>query len=128
MKNQQQYRKELATFCRNFINGDYKHLNAIIDNYRHLFMQIDIQELNLTQKTFDSSFKGICKKLFDIRSTDKGYIISLLGLALALHKYHLPLCWYHIDILIDSLTEVLMGVDFQPKELTNEQPAYCVIL
>ena len=127
MKNQQQHRKELVTFFRNFINRNYKHLNAVIDNYRHLFTQIDIQQQNLTQKTFDSSFKSICKKLFDTRPTDKSYIISLLGFALALRKYHLSFSWYHIEILMDSLTDVLTGVDFQPKELINEL-TYCMIL
>ena len=68
------------------------------------------------------------QKLFDTRpAADKSYIISLLAFALALHKYHLLFSWYHIEILMDSLTGVLTGVDFQPKELTNEH-AYCVIL
>ena len=127
MKNQQQRREEITEFCHNFINGNYKHLNVVIDNYRHLLMQIDIQLLNLTQKTFDSSFKSICRKLFDIRPADKSYIISLLGFALALHEFHLSFSWYHIEILMDSLTNVLTGVDFQPKELINEL-TYCVIL
>ena len=133
IKNQQQYLKELATFCRNFINGDYKHSNVIIDNYRHLFMQTDIQELNLTQKTFDSSFKSMCKKLFDTRPADnKSYIIPLLGFALQLHEYHLihHCIWYHVEILIDSLVDVLENINFQLKELTTVEPTYyyCIIL
>ena len=115
MKNQQQHRKEIMEFCRNFVNGNYKQLNAVTDNYRHLFTRIDIQQLNLTQETFDISFKRISRKLFDTRPADKSYIISLLGFALALHEYHLSFSWYHIDILMDSLTDVLTDVDFQPK-------------
>ena len=82
MKNQQQYREEIMEFCRNFINGSNKYLLDVIDNYRHLLTQIDIQQLNITQETFDIAFKIICRKLFNMRPADKSYIIPLLGFAL----------------------------------------------
>ena len=70
MKNQ--HRKEdIGQFCR----GRNRHLHDVIDNYRHLFDQVDIQQLNLTQETFDSSFKRICSKLFDTRPADRNYVI-----------------------------------------------------
>ena len=58
MKNHQ-HPEEIREFCRNFINGNNKHLLDVIDNYRHLLTQIDIQQLNLTQETFDITFKKI---------------------------------------------------------------------
>ena len=114
MKNQQQHREEFMEFCRNFINGNNKHLHAVIDNYRHLLTQIDIQHLNLTQETFDIAFKNICRNLFDTRPADKSYIIPLLGFALQLHEYHLihNCIWYHVEILIDSLVDVLEILTF----------------
>ena len=124
------HREEIMEFCRNFINGDNKHLHDIIDNYRHLFSQIDIQHLNLRQETFDHSFKNICKRLFNIRPADMSYIIALLGFALTLNEYyHLSYyCyWYHVDMLIDSLADVLEDVNFQPKELIDESTC-CIIL
>ena len=61
MSNRKQllYREEISEFCRNFINGGNKHLHDVIDNYRHLFSQIDIKQLHLTQETFDITFKNI---------------------------------------------------------------------
>ena len=67
--NNQQDRKDLEQFCRDFLNERNRNLYNVIDNYRHIFAQIDIQQLNLTQETFDSSFKSICRKLFNIRTT-----------------------------------------------------------
>ena len=128
-----QRRKDIEQFCRDFLKErKRRHLHDVIDNYRHLLTQIDIQQLNLTQETFYISFKNICKKLFDTRPADKSYIISLLGFALALHEYHLSFSWYHIEILMDLLTDILTDVGFQPKELIDElvdEPiTYCVIL
>ena len=134
MKKNQQYRKEILEFCRNFINGGNKHLHDVIDNYRHLFLQIDIKQLNLTKETFDI-FKNIRRKLFDTRSTDnKSYIISLLGFALRLNEYHLShddYSWFHTEILIDSLVDVLENINFQLNELMTDETAYyyyCIIL
>ena len=128
MKHQQN-REDLEQFYRDFLKGKNRQLHSVFDKYRHLFAQIDIQQLNLTQETFDSSFKSICRKLFIIRPADKNHIIPLLGFALKLHEYHVSYycSWYHIDMLIDSLTDALKDVDFQPKELTDE-PTYCIIL
>ena len=137
MKNhqqRQQYREEILEFCRNFINGDNKHLHDVIDNYRHLFSQIDIKRLHLSQETFDITFKNICGKLFDTRpNNNKSYIISLLGFALTLNEYHLShddYSWFHTEILIDSLADALENINFQLKELTAVEPSYyyCIIL
>ena len=85
--------------------------------------------MNLTQETFDIAFKNICRKLFDTRPADKSYIIPLLGFALQLHEYHLSFSWYHTEILIDSLVDVLENINFQLKELTTVEPTYyCIIL
>ena len=128
-QQRQQHREEIMEFCRNFINGDNKHLQDVIDNYRHLFSQIDIKQINLTQETFDITFKNICKILFNTRSAGSSYIIALLGFALTLNEYYLSYyCyWYDVDMLIDSLTDVLEDINFQPKELIDE-PTCCIIL
>ena len=115
--NNQQDRKDLEQFCRDFLNERNRNLYNVIDNYRHLFAQIDIQQLNLIQETFDSSFKSICRKLFNIRPAERNYIIPLLGFALTLDEYHLSrhYSWYHTEILINSMTDLLAGVGFQVK-------------
>ena len=126
MKNR---RQEIEQFCRNFLKGDNIHLHRLIDNYRHLFTQINIRQLDITQETFDRSFKTISKMLFNTRSTDKSYIIALLGFALTLNENHLSYycSWYCIDMLIDSLTDVLEDINFQPKELISTKTD-CIIL
>ena len=132
MKNQQGRKEDIEQFCHDFLKEKKKsHLHDVIDNYRHLFDQIDIQQLNLTQETFGSSFNRICRKLFDTRpAADRSYMISLLGFALTLQEYQLSYhySWYHIEMLIDSLTDILTGVGFQPKELIDETITHCMIL
>ena len=127
--NNLQHRKEIEQFCYDFIRGGNIHLHDLIDKYRHLFSQIDIRQMNITQEMFDRSFKNICRKLFNTRPTDKIYIIALLGFTLTLHEYHLSYhcSWYHVDMLINSLVDVLEDINFQPKDLTGES-TYCIIL
>ena len=129
MKNQQR-RQEIEDFCRGFVKGGNIYLHNLIDNYRHLLAQIDIRQMDITQETFDRSFKNICKILFNTRPTDKSYIIALLGFALTLNEYHLSYycSWYHTDMLIDSLVDVLEDINFQPNELINETSTNCIIL
>ena len=128
-QQRQQHREAIMKFCCNFINGDNNHLHDVIDNYQHLFSQIDIKQLNLTRETFDITFKNICKILFTTRSTGSSYIIALLGFALTLNEYYLSYyCyWYHGDLLTDSLTDVLEDINFQPKELIDDTTC-CIIL
>ena len=47
MKNQ--CRKDIEKFCRDFLKGRNRHLHDVIDNYRHLLAQINIQQMNLTR-------------------------------------------------------------------------------
>ena len=128
MKNLQ-HRKEIEQFCHDFVKGGNIYLHNLIDNYRHLFSQIGIRQLNITREMFDRSFKNICRQLFNTRPTDKSYIIALLGFALTLHEYHQSYhcSWYHVDMLINSLADVLEDINFQPKGLIDE-PTYCMLL
>ena len=123
-----QCRNEIEHFCRDFFKGNNIQLYKVIDNYKHLLADINIQQMNLTQDTFSNSFKSICKELFRERSSANEYIIALLGFALKLNEYHCSYSfWYHDDILIDSLSDVLEEINFQPKELIDKQ-TYCIIL
>ena len=127
--NNLQHRKEIEEFCHDFVKGGNIHLHNLIDNYRHLFTQIDIRRMNITQEMFDRSFKNICRQLFNTRPTSKSYIIAILGFALTLHEYHLSYhcSWYHVDMLIKSLADILEYINFQPKELIDTS-TNCMIL
>ena len=90
-------RDEIEKFCRNFLHGNSGHqqLHELIGNYEREFSQIDIKQL-FTKDTFE-----------------------------AVHKHHCSSSWYTIDILTNSLVNVLEGVGFHPEELA---PSRCVIL
>ena len=49
---------------------------------------------------------------------------------LTLHEYHLLYHYslYHIEMLINSLTDIITGVGFQPKEHVDESITYYMIL
>ena len=123
------HRKEIEQFVRDFLKGNNKHLHDVIDNYRHLLSQINIQQMAITQETFNSSFKSISNILFNTRPADENYIIPLLGFALQMHEYHVIYCsaWYNDDMIINTVADILAGINFQPKEL-NAKPTYCIIL
>ena len=118
----------IEQFCRDFFKGGNKQLHDIINCYEDKYAMIDIQQMNLTQETFDTSFKLLCRELFNARPTqNNAYIIALLGFAIKLNEYHLLYCsWYQVDILIDSLVAVLEDINFDPKEL-NKPATYCII-
>ena len=122
-------RRNIEQFCRDFFKGGNKQLHDIINCYEDELVMIDIEQLNLTQETFDTSFKLVCRELFNVRPAKyNAYIIALLGFAIKLNKYHLLYCsWYQVDILIDSLVAVLEDINFDPKEL-NKPTTYCIIL
>ena len=122
-----QHRQEIEQYCRDYLKGGNTQLHIVIDNYRDLLAQIDIQQMDITQATFDRSYKNICKILFNTRPTDKSYIIALLGFALKLNEYQLSFSWYHVDMLINSLVDVLEDINFQLKELVDT-PSNCMIL
>ena len=60
-------------FCNYFLKGNIRNLHGIIDiATRNILTQIDIQKLNLTQETFTSFFKDICRELFRVRPGRNG--------------------------------------------------------
>ena len=120
-------RDEINRFCRDFFQGNNKKLHAIVADYNHMLMQIDIQSLRFTQHTFAETFQRICKLLFMARSAANGYVIAMLGFATRVHDYHRDFSWYTIDVLIDSMTNVLEETDFNPKHLTK-YPTFCILL
>ena len=123
-----QQRDEIETFCRNFLYGNNDQLNELIYNYRFILAQLDIQQIQFTQDTFDSSFKRICSEVFIHRPINNGYIIAILGFAKAINEYHYTSSWFRIDILIHSLISVLEGIDFHPDQLLLAPSASCILL
>ena len=82
-----------------------------------MLAQLDIQKIQFTEDSFDSSFKGICSEVIIHRPVKNGYFIAILGFAKAVNDYHCTSSWFNIDILIHSLINVLEGIDFHPDQL-----------
>ena len=120
-----QRREVIEHFCYNFLYGNECHLHELIDSYRHVLSHINIQQLQLTQDTLDRSFQTICREIFTYRVCS-GYIIAVLGFAEAIHNCHYASPWYNIDILTNSLVNVLTDVDFHPDQLRPS--SNCIIL
>ena len=121
----QRRRDEVENLCRIFVQGNNHQLHELICNYRHILARIDIQQMQLSQDTLDCSFRSICGEVFTHIPVNIGYIIAVLGFAEAIHNHHCSFSWYNIDMLTNSLVNVLEDIDFHPDQLT---PFYCVIL
>ena len=66
-----------------------------------------------------------CNEVFAHRHVSNGYIIAILGFSEAVHKHHCSPSWYTIDILTNSLVNVVEGVGFHPDQLLV--PSHCFI-
>ena len=112
-------RSEIEQFCRDFLRGDITYLNNIISQYSATLSQIDLEKLNISNKdTLEAVLKSICEKLFTLRPVQDNYIVAVLGFAMEVHMYHRACSWYNTDLLVASLTNVLVSIDFRPKQLT----------
>ena len=73
-------RDEIDDFCCNFLQGNDYQLRELINNYKHVLSQIDIQQMYFTKDTFDDTFRNIWNEVFTHRRVvSNGYIIAMLG-------------------------------------------------
>ena len=72
--------------------------------------------------------EDICKLLFIEKSATDAYVIALLGFAVEVNEYHRHCIWYNIDVLINSMTNVLEATDFSPKLLLTTPDNFCILL
>ena len=120
-------RSEIEEFCRQFLRGNIDYLNNIISQSKNILLQIDLEKLNISKDTLDVVFKNICERLFTLRSIENAYIIAVLGFAMEIHIYHHASSWYSTDLLVASLTNVLVIIDFNPIQLTTSAN-FCLLL
>ena len=111
-----------------FFQGNNKKLHAVVADYKHMLTKIDIKCLDFTKDTFESTFQKICKLLFIEKSVTDAYVIALLGFAVEVNEYHRHCIWYNIDVLINSMTNVLEETDFSPKLLLTTPDNFCILL
>ena len=107
-------REDIAKFCSEFLLGNHRQIHEIINAEQFLLSKIDIQDLSLSEDTFNSCFKEICKQLFGIRPSRPAYITAVLGFALRLKEYHYHnSSWYTEELLIETMTDVMEEIDFE---------------
>ena len=94
------------------LKGNNHRLHGHISNYRNILVHIDIEQMQFTKDTFDGSFQCICNKVFTHRPVSNGCIIDILGFTEEIYKHHCSSPWYTIDIITNSLVNVLEGIDF----------------
>ena len=122
-------------FCRNFFSGHYHHLQRIVDEYEDMFSSIDVQTLLSVSGNFDSAFQSICRRVFTPKQSNNNncgssgssdaYVIAVLGFALYTDKQLKDYSWYTQEVMICSLTNALLGVNFKPYRLVGTANHTC---
>ena len=116
---------EIAQFCRGFLNGNYQHLHQIVAEYDGKFARIDIV---FTSHNFDNTFQLICKYLFTARPATSSYVLAVLGFAVTIdNQLKNSSTWYSSDIMVGSLTSVLVDINFDPRCVEYTR-SLCVLL
>ena len=115
--------KSFVVICSNS-----NQLNELIPNYRFMLAQLDIQNIQYTEDSFDSSFKRICSEVFIHRPVKNEYVIAIVGFAKAVNDYHCNSSWPRIDILIHSLINIPEGIDFHSDQLLLAASDSCILL
>ena len=120
-------RTEIEQFCRGFLlDGDYQHLHRIAFEYDEKIALINIE---FTASNFSSTFQQICKNLFATRSVTTGYVLDVLAFAVNIDNRlkHSSSSWYSFDVMIVSLTNVLVDVNFIPSQVVFAG-SFCTLL
>ena len=119
-------RIEIEKFCRGFLlDGDYQHIHRIVAEYDEKLACINIE---FTASNFNSTFQQICKNLFATRSATTGYILAVLAFAVTIdNRLKHSSSWYSSDVMIVSLTSVLVDVNFNPSRVATAG-SFCTLL
>ncbi len=110
-------REQIIQLCRNVLTDQDEVLCKIINEYDFS----SIIKINVTEETFEGTFRRVCEEVFKIRSVRKAYITALFAYASKLNDYHLvhSKTWYQTDLLIYSLVDILETKTIDPCTLTN---------
>ena len=105
-------RSEIQRFCHRVLQGGYHHLHTIADKYEDSYIAIT-NMVTFTKENFDIRFQSICIELFN-RRCSTSYIAALLGFTIHLDHHLEHHSWYKSNIIVNSATEVLVGIKFKP--------------
>ena len=110
-------REQIIQLCRSVLTGKDEVLCKIINEYDFS----SIIKIDVTEETFEDTFRRVCEEVFKIRAVRKAYITAMFAYATKLNEYHLvhSKTWYQTDLLIYSLVDILEAKTFDPCMLTN---------
>ena len=121
----------METFCRGFLLRyiDYEHLYDIIDNYRGRYESIDTVAMFTDRDSFCENFPAICRTLVRLKGDGSSYVIAILGFALHVHTTCQDSNWYELDLMVETLIDILSCISFNPADYYYCKPSnYCIIL
>ena len=121
-------RTAVEYFCRRLVSGHYTHIHRIANEYKDKFACIDMTPLTI-EEDFASMFESICRHVFALKKTDVVYsdVLAVLGFALYTDKQLKDCSWYNQDILVQSLTNALLDVNFKPYRLVGTTHTTCIL-
>ena len=98
-------REQIIRLCRSVLTEKDEVLCKIINEYDFS----SIIKIDVTEETFEDTFRRVCEEVFKIRSVRKTYITVMFAYAIKLNEYHLvhSKTWYQTDLLIYSLVDIL---------------------
>ena len=110
-------REQIIRLCRSVLTEKDELLCKIINEYDFS----SIIKIDVTEETFEDTFRRVCEEVFKIRSVRKTYITVMFAYAIKLNEYHLvhSKTWYQTDLLIYSLVDILEAKTFDSCTLTN---------
>ena len=114
-------RDEIGHFCRDLFRGGNQRVRDIVTDYKHLFVQMNMVQMDFTEETFSETLERICRKVFTCRTpVPTSYVIAILGYALEVNrclKDNSNNTWYKTDMLINVMVNVLEEVGFDCRQL-----------
>ena len=118
---------ELRRYITNVLDGRDETIlqmsKDITDRCREM-----IVDLNITEKTFQSTLVGICDSLFSQKCTT-GYYTSLLIFCMELDSIHKKKSsWYSRDMMVETLIAILLKTERTRKRHYFDYILWCSIL
>ena len=109
---------ELRQFLIDVLDGRNSIINKISKDLNHKEQfQTMVNELSLTEHSFEPKLKTIATILIPRNSKNIGCFASLLIFGIELDSFHsLNSSWYRRDMLIETLYNILLGSKLTKRE------------
>ena len=112
----------LTNFFIDFSTG--KDTSRCLRTCRHILErkelpEVDIQSLQITERTLDFAIQNICEELFRYQYKVE-YVITLLAFSIELDRCLESESWYSTERLVEALAKQLIKTDFEPTTMGGD--------